>query len=246
MRDNIHALKRVSIFALSSLLLAVAACGSAQGDSGWDVDEDEDQPKKITHGIYEAEFEIVEDGCEPSLETIFGNEDNWPPPEVFVRHVNEESLDHDSVGFNAYMWRHGDFSFLRATVSKDGVPSSTYLGSEEIPSFSHFEHISCPYSFSDSPYLTRVESRQLTATTIELVFESSWGDLDECVQQRAWDEFATIPTSTCQEKYVVRYHLKEECATACEMRPNSLGGGRTDDGYPYVRYRESLRCVCNE
>jgi hypothetical protein len=229
-----------------SLVLVLIACGSTNDDASWDVGEVDQPPDPITHGIYEAEFEIVEDGCKPSLETIFGKEENWPPPEVGVFVTDQESVDYDRAQVTAFSWRDGGFWPISTRLFGTYIPESTTLGTEDWPSLTGFVHVSCPYRLSESQYYTRVQVQQLSATTIELVFESSWGDLDECVDERAWEEFATIPTEPCQEKYIVRYHLKEACDMACEIEPNSLGGGRTDAGYPYVRYREPLRCVCDD
>src|SRR5690554_2578022 len=132
------------------ILLQIGCTDSADHIEVWDL-KDEIPNTPFLPGIYEAEFEIINDGCEPSLHNIFDRVEGWPPSVVFVPY-HYSAVSYSQFYIPLFGWRDGEFKILTARMDNNLVPYSKDLGHEEWPSLISFNHIECsPESLYASP-----------------------------------------------------------------------------------------------
>lgn len=225
-------------------VFVICACGiSGEHSDGWNTGEENVELTPIVQGIYEVEFEVVDDGCEPSLEEIFGRIDNWPPPQVLVFNT-EQQRSFNLARIPVFKWREARYMLPAARTDDEFTPYSTVLARDEWASLWGFNRNNCPYRYSESPFWSEVEITSVGPDTLEVRITSEWGDLDVCVDERTWERYATIPTSDCEETYKVMYTLKEECPLPCEPDGGNLHGS-LEDGYPSLTYRGPMECKCD-
>ena len=68
----------VAVLLLGAGAATLSACtNDTSTGEAWDVGDDGTPPVK--QGVYNAEFEIVEDGCEPPLRELSESYSDWPP-----------------------------------------------------------------------------------------------------------------------------------------------------------------------
>src|SRR5690554_359411 len=124
------------------ILLQIGCTDSADHIEVWDL-KDEIPNTPFLPGVYEAEFEIINDGCEPSLHDIFDNVEEWPPPLIFVFYDTLVS-GHQVIAMPIFSWRDGESRNASTRAYEDFVPYSKHFWHEEWPLLpSTFNYLNC-------------------------------------------------------------------------------------------------------
>lgn len=232
--------------ALGTCILFQMGCtDSADNVDAWEL-EGELPDTSLLPGIYQAEFEVVHDGCEPSINDVFDRVAGWPPPQIFV-HYSTIDADRIVVTLPMFSWRDGQFRNAGAYTNGNFVPYTKDIWYEEWPSLLTFNYLSCSVaSLYMEPYLhlRRAKVSLVAPNTVEVLITNEWGDIQECVGEDARDVFKTIPRADCSESYKTTYRLVEACILPCEPPLLGLEGG-TMDGYRYLQYNPPPSCICD-
>src|SRR5690554_1673248 len=125
------------------ILLQIGCTDSAEHIEAWDLEDDIPPDTTFLPGVYEAEFEIINDGCEPSLYDIFDKVEGWPPPLTFVFYDTLAS-GHQVIAMPVFSWRDGEFRNASTRAYEDFVPYSKHFWHEEWPLLpSTFNYLNC-------------------------------------------------------------------------------------------------------
>lgn len=238
MKNLFYYLVVISVAMGTSHLLG--GCSDSSGDSGEWKPEDRGEPGPITPGIYKVEYQIIDDGCEPSLTDIFDKVEGWPPPRLVVEQI---SFEEDDINL-LFVWfvrlRNGVLGNYQLLTNLDFVPSEKYFSYHKGDSLLNFRGLKCELS---GKYLTHMSGVFIAPGSFEIIITSDWGDLDSCVYSASPESYKTIPQSTCSESYRIVYELVEECIQPCFVP--SLGAyGSVVDGYPIGTYGYPFSCLC--
>ncbi len=244
--------------ALAIIVLCVAAsCSDSSTSSDWAVGEGSPSGFPVRQGIYRGEFEVIDDGCEPSLAEYIERREDYPLPLMPVW-VDEPQSDaaasaRSYVQTNVYSWRDAylvHVGFLVDPVSQQ--PTSEPLFSENWVTIQGFNlmtgeerpRMDCPMNLGESAE-SRLTVTQPAADTIEVRIDANWSDVEVCAEEIHYDIYPTLPRQNCHEAYVATYELVTPCPSPCEVDVDgSVTAGLPGEGYPMVEYGEPPRCVC--
>lgn len=228
-------------------VIVCTGCGSSEEGESWHVGDETPPAAPLSPGIYEAEFEIVEDTCDPSLESLFGKVERWPPPQVPV--FGSEADAYNSLGFNTFNWRDGRIGIFSVRVDGAYRPYAQVFHEDEwatLIGFSDGRPFECEFDLATEMAApkTRMTLVQVEENVFEVRVEAEFAEFRECVADRHYERFAMLPRDDCSESYRTRYTLVEECAPPCEVISDFEDRASERPGYNYKRVEEPIQCEC--
>lgn len=166
-------------------------------------------------GVYDVEFEILRDDCEPSLEDLSSYEEDWPPREMGVTLVRREDL---VAFFYFYEIRTGESGlyWTSASAMADGDdPLEDFRF--PLPSYPLF---ACPSPTHQVEFETRFWLSMVDPSTLLIRADTVWsGELLSCVDEDEYYPDPHLPSQACEESYQYRLTLREPCmpVNRCEL-----------------------------
>lgn len=232
------------------LLVGALASGCSEYvDSGeWNVEQEQrervDFP--VIQGKYNAEWEILEDTCEPSLEELMSQWEDWPPPQrgIVVRPGEQTASGFPSMWSHRYLLRHfGRGGTGRAGLYQDYSPLQPTLFEFTFPPERSLRECPMGSDGKGANYQDEIRAKAVDEGEIVIEVHTTWQDYDNCDEYELSTSW--IPTEYCTESYRVRMTLAEACEPLEECKTVVRHSSRSESGEQPPHEVREVDCVCD-
>lgn len=240
------------VFYAGIYFFASIGCSDHEDTEPWDLEDPkvESVDFPMIQGKYHAEWEILEDGCEPSLASIMEQWDEWPPPTMgLVVSTGGEATDYlPAMWVHHYLMRHfGRGAFGETILEEDYSPKEETLFEYIYPPDSELYDCPIGYDAYDANFQSEIKGVAIEEGMFSMTFRTTWQDYDDCDESTLEIRNEWIPTEVCTEAHRVTLTLQEPCEPVEECRivvKHSSRHASTEDERAPLEVRE-IECACD-
>lgn len=231
---------------------AVVGCTDTVDSNDWNLEEGETEEIEypILQGEYQIEWEILEDTCEPPLDELMSEWEEWPPPRMGVKvssaDTGSEGLP--SMWMNHYLLRHfgtggGESTFLNL----DYTPKEKKLFDFVFPREQDLKECPPPGLEAGANFQNEVVGKATGEGEITVEVHTTWQDYEDCDESEYELRTDWIPREVCTEAYRMTLRLDKPCEPVEECTTHTNHSSRSptnDEGLPPYEVRE-VPCFCD-
>lgn len=262
-RANMILLKHPTWPTKLALLILLPSCGGDTIDATpppWDVP----QPLPLKQGVYRVTFEIEQDGCTPSLEKIQSLNSEWPADYTLLSYYfqGETNITLDRFDIGSAHPRTGRYINFKYTDSlyltgynESGILNTLSINLDNSSEYQQNYLASlmrqCIKNKPNNSFKEEIKTTYISEEEITVRINSSWTLPGPCYDSDRGQgyELELMPTTSCTERYTLRYNLERECPMECIDGGISMSyfvGLSEPKGQDHRLMRlEDMTCICD-